>query len=60
MLSWLSAVAFAFLIGFASIRARWTERKKRIVTERRVVERPNSFYASKAVRVLPRFHGRLS
>jgi hypothetical protein len=49
MLSWLSVVALAFLIGFVSIRAWWIERKKRIVAERRVVERPNSFYASKAV-----------
>ena len=49
MLSWLLVVALAFLIGFVSIRAWWIERKKRIVAERRVVERPNSFYASKAV-----------
>jgi hypothetical protein len=49
MLSWVSAVALAFLIGSVSIRAWWIERKKRIVAERRVVERPNSFYASKAV-----------
>ncbi len=31
------------------MRAWWVERKKRIVAERRVVERPNSFYASTAV-----------
>jgi hypothetical protein len=49
MLSWLWAVALALLIGSVSIRAWWIERKKRIVAERRVVERPNSFYASKAV-----------
>ena len=49
MLSWLSAVALAFIIGFVSIRAWWIERKKRLITGRRVVERPNSFYASKAV-----------
>ena len=49
MLSWLLVVALAFLVGFVSIRAWWIERKKRIVAERRVVERPNSFYASKAV-----------
>jgi hypothetical protein len=49
MLSWVSAVALAFLIGSVLIRAWWLERKKRIVAERRVVERPNSFYASKAV-----------
>ena len=49
MLSWLSVVALAFLIGSVSIRVWRTERKKRIVGERRVVERPNSFYASKAV-----------
>ena len=49
MLSWLLAVALALLIGSVSIRAWWIERKKRIIAERRVVERPNSFYASKAV-----------
>ena len=49
MLSWLWAVALALLIGSVSIRAWWLERKKRIVAEHRVVERPNSFYASKAV-----------
>ncbi len=49
MLSWLSVVALAFLIGSVSIRVWWIERKKRIVGEGRVVERPNSFYASKAV-----------
>jgi hypothetical protein len=49
MLSWLSVVALAFLIGSVSIRVWWIERKKRIVVEHRVVERPNSFYASKAV-----------
>jgi len=31
------------------IRAWWIERKKRLVAERRVIERPNSFYGSKAV-----------
>ena len=49
MFSWLSAVGLAFLIGFVSIRAWWRERKRRIVAESRVIERPNSFYASKAV-----------
>ncbi len=49
MLSWLSAVALAFIIGVVSMRAWWIERKKRLIAERRVVERPNSFYASKAV-----------
>ena len=48
MLSWLAA-ALAFLIGFVAMRAWWIERKKRLVAEHRVVERPNSFYASKAV-----------
>ena len=49
MISWLSVVALAFLIGSVSIRAWLIERKKRTVAELRVVERPNSFYASKAV-----------
>ena len=31
------------------MRAWWVERRKRIIAERRVVEGPNSFYASKAV-----------
>ena len=48
MLSWLAA-ALAFLIGFVAMRAWWIERKKRLVAEHRVVERPNSFYASRAV-----------
>lgn len=49
MTSWLLAVALAILIGGASIRAWWVERKKRTIVEHRVVERPNSFFASKAV-----------
>jgi len=49
MLSWLLVVALAFVIGFVSIRAWWIERKKRVIAERGIVERPNSFYASKAV-----------
>jgi hypothetical protein len=36
MLFWLLVVALAFVIGFTSIRAWW-------------IERPNFFYASKAV-----------
>lgn len=39
----------ALLIGCVSVLAWRAERKKRISAERRVVERPNSFYASKAV-----------
>jgi hypothetical protein len=49
MLLWLWALALALVIGCVSLRAWWVERKKRIIAERRVVERPNSFYASKAV-----------
>ena len=49
MLSWLWALALASVIGSVSIRAWWIERKKRLSAERRVVEHPNSFYASKAV-----------
>ncbi len=49
MLSWLSAVALAFLICSISIRVWLIERKKRVVAERRVIERPNSFYESEAV-----------
>ncbi len=49
MVSWLWALALAFVIGFGSIRAWLIERNKRLIAERRVVERPNSFYASKAV-----------
>jgi hypothetical protein len=49
MPSWIWAVALALAIGSVSMRAWWVERKKRIVAEHRVVERPNSFYASKAV-----------
>ena len=49
MPSWIWAVALALIIGSVSTRAWWVERRKRLVAERRVVERPNSFYASKAV-----------
>jgi hypothetical protein len=49
MLSWLWALALALVIGSVSIRAWWVERKKRLIAEGRVVEHPNSFYASKAV-----------
>ncbi len=49
MLSWLWALALGLLIGSVPARAWWIERKKRIIAERRVVERPNSFYGSMAV-----------
>ena len=49
MPSWLWAVVLALLVGCVSMRAWWVERKKRIIAEGRVVERPNSFYASTAV-----------
>lgn len=46
----LLAVAFTVLIGSVSIRAWWIERKKRLIAEHGVIERPNSSHASKAVR----------
>jgi hypothetical protein len=51
MLSWLWAVALALalLSGSVAIRSWWLERKRRIIAQRRVVERPNSFYGSEAV-----------
>ena len=42
-------MALALLVGTVSIRAWWLEREKRVVAERRIVERPNSSYASTAV-----------
>jgi len=49
MFSWLLATVLAVVIGGVLIRAWWVERKKRLVAEGRVIERPNSFYGSKAV-----------
>ena len=50
MLSWLPALLLALALGGLSFRAWWVGRKKRIIAARRIVERPNSFYASKGVR----------
>ena len=49
MMMWISITAAALVIAGFSIRLAVRERKKRIITARRVVERPNSFYASKGV-----------
>jgi hypothetical protein len=49
MLIWISITAIAVVIAGVSARIALRERKKRIIAARRVVERPNSFYASKGV-----------
>ncbi len=49
MLSWLPAVILAVVLGGFGLRKAWVRRKQRLIAARRVVERPNSFYASKGV-----------
>lgn len=49
MLMWISITMAALVIVGVSARIALRERKKRIIAARRVVERPNSFYASKGV-----------
>ena len=49
MLSWLPAVILAVVLGGFGLRRWWVRRKQSLIAARRVVERPNSFYASKDV-----------
>ncbi len=49
MLSWLPAVILAVVLGGFGLRRWWVKRKQSLIAARRVVERPNSFYASQGV-----------
>jgi hypothetical protein len=49
MMMWIAITTVALMISGVSIRIALRERKKRLVATRRVVERPNSYYASKGV-----------
>jgi hypothetical protein len=49
MLIWISMTVIALAIAGVSIRIAFRERKKRVIADRRVVEQPNSFYASQGV-----------
>ena len=49
MLSWLPAVILAVVLGGFGFRRWWVRRKQSLIAARRVVERPNSFYASQGV-----------
>jgi hypothetical protein len=49
MLMWISITTVALVVAGVSIRIALRERKKRLTAASRVVERPNSFYASKGV-----------
>ncbi len=50
MLYWILIAIAASIAGGTGFRFWWRRRKLRQIAERRVVERPNSFYASKGVR----------
>lgn len=50
MLVWVVATLAALAVGGFGIRLWWKRRKTMMIEARRVVERPNSFYASKGVR----------
>ena len=49
MLSWLPTAILAVVLGGLGLRKAWVWRKQRLIVARYVVERPNSFYASKGV-----------
>lgn len=49
MLMWISITVVALVVASVSVRIALRERKKRLIAARRVVERPNSFYASAGV-----------
>ena len=50
MLYWLPAVLLISFVGGFALRTWWVKRKQRRIAVRRIVERPNSYYASKGVR----------
>jgi hypothetical protein len=50
MIVWVAATLAALVIGGVGGRVWWKRRKARAVAARRVIERPNSYYASKGVR----------
>ena len=49
MLYWLPAVILAVVLGGFGLRGAWVRRKQTLIAVQRVVERPNSYYASKGV-----------
>lgn len=49
MMMWISITVVALIVAGVSVRIALRERKKRLTAARRVVERPNSFYASAGV-----------
>ena len=50
MLIWLSVVLVSTVVGGAGLRVWWTRRRARARIAKRILERPNSYYASKGVR----------
>jgi len=50
MLTWLPSLILALVLGGFGIRKAWQSPKKKAIAARRVVERPNSYYAAKGVR----------
>ena len=50
MLIWLSVVLVSTVVGGAGLRVWWTRRRARARIANRILERPNSYYASKGVR----------
>ena len=50
MLTWLPTLILAVVLGGFGLRRAWLSRRKKLIAAQRVVERPNSYYASKGVR----------
>ena len=50
MFTWLPTLILAVVLGGFGLRKAWASRKQKLILARRVVERPNSYYASKGVR----------
>ncbi len=50
MLTWLPTLILAVVLGGVSLRRAWVSHKQRVIAAQLVVERPNSYYASKCVR----------
>lgn len=49
-MTWLPSLILAFVLGGLGLRRAWQRRKQKLIAAQRVVERPNSYYASKGVR----------
>jgi hypothetical protein len=50
MTTWLPTLILAVVLGGLGLRRAWVSRRQKLLAAQRVVERPNSYYASKLVR----------